>query len=179
MEEMELLMRRLAVIRRIAESIPGCGKTSIQKIVYFLQTARGLPLGYRFKMHHYGPYSEKLDGNLSLADAMGLVEVNANSGGYGFHVEAGQYQIDPTEHGIPWEKVDKMIHALGAFQLWQLELMATVHFVRSIQREATESEIVETVSRLKPYFEHADMEQAYAHVYDPQLIGMELGETMP
>ena len=79
MDEMKLLMRRLAVIRRIADLAPDPGKTSIQKIAYFIQSGLNIPLGYRFKMHYFGPYSEELDGKLSLADAMGIVEIDLDS----------------------------------------------------------------------------------------------------
>ena len=44
MDEMKLLMRRLAVIRRIADLAPDPGKTSIQKIAYFLQSGLNISL---------------------------------------------------------------------------------------------------------------------------------------
>jgi uncharacterized protein YwgA len=47
MDEMKLLMRRLAVIRRIADLAPNSGKTKVQKIVYFLQGALRIPIDYR------------------------------------------------------------------------------------------------------------------------------------
>ena len=75
MEDKNLLMRRFAVIRRIAELAPDPGKTNIQKIIYFLQNDAESPSTTGSRMHHYGPYSVNLDNNLSLANAMGIVEV--------------------------------------------------------------------------------------------------------
>ena len=48
-------------------------------------------------MHYYGPYSETLDGNLSLSDAMGIVEIKADSAGYGYHIKPGKYPVKGVE----------------------------------------------------------------------------------
>ena len=38
------------------------GHTLIQKVVYLLQNALDVDVGYNFKLYHYGPYSEELWG---------------------------------------------------------------------------------------------------------------------
>jgi uncharacterized protein YwgA len=48
------------------------GRTRLQKTIWLLQ-AVGLPANYDFKIHHYGPYSEGLQADLSVVKAMGLV----------------------------------------------------------------------------------------------------------
>ena len=160
MDEMNLLMQRLAVIRRIADLAPEPpGKTSIQKIVYFLQDEI-VALDYRFKMHYYGPYSEKLDGNLSLANAMGIVEVITDSDGYGYHVIPGQQDLGELEPPITWTKIDEMIQDLGGMELWRLELLATVHFVKSLHPHSNEREVIEMVRGLKPKFSEQIIEGA-------------------
>lgn len=35
------------------------GRTAVQKIVYFLK-AIGVPMGYRFDIHHYGPFCDEI-----------------------------------------------------------------------------------------------------------------------
>ena len=171
MDEMDLLMQRLAVIRRIVDVAPvPPGKTSIQKIVYFLQNEIESALDYRFKMHYYGPYSEKLDGNLSLANAMGLVEVIPDSEGYGYHVIPGQQDLGQQEPPMPWTVhiqrsstaifrwltrdllIDEMIQDLGGLELWRLELLATAHFVKSLHPHSNRRQVIEMVRGLKPKF---------------------------
>lgn len=153
MDEMDLLMQRLSVIRRIVDVAPvPPGKTSIQKIVYFLQNEIESALDYRFKMHYYGPYSEKLDGNLSLANAMGLVEVIPDSEGYGYHVIPGQQDLGQQEPPMPWTEIDEMIQDLGGLELWRLELVATAHFVKSLHPHSNRRQVIEMVRGLKPKF---------------------------
>ena len=163
MAEMELLMRQFAIIRRIADLAPDPRKTTVQKIVYFLQSGVEIPLGYRFKMHYYGPYSEKLDDNLSLANAMGIVKVRPDSAGYGYHVRPGQYDVE-IESSMSWGEIDQTIHILGGLELSRLELLATVHFVSRLRPQLPESKIVNTVRRLKPKFSKKTIEGAYSDI---------------
>ena len=166
MEDKELHMRRFAVIRRIAELTSNPGKTSIQKFIYFLQSDADVSLDYRFKMHHYGPYSVNLDNNLSLANAMGIVEVTPDSNGYGYHVRPGQYDGDPPDSPMPCEKIDETIRILSGLELWRLELLATAHFVKSLRPQLDKSQVVETVRQLKPKFSEQIIADAYSRLYE-------------
>ena len=165
MDDTKLLMRRLAVIRRVAKVARHPGKTTIQKIIYFLQNEKGLPLGYRFKMHYYGPYSEKLDGNLSLANAMGLVKIVPDAGGYGYHVNLGPQEVENYESSTEWDDIDGAITTLGKLELWRLELMATAHFVKKIHPHSNRNAIFALVRRLKPKFREEAVEDAITRVY--------------
>jgi uncharacterized protein YwgA len=170
MDEMKLLMRRLAVIRRIADLAPDPGKTSIQKIAYFIQSGLNIPLGYRFKMHYFGPYSEELDGKLSLSDAMGIVEIGLDSDGYGYHIKPGKFPVEDVESSLPWKQIDETILTLGDLELWRLELLATIHFIQSIRSKWDRGKVIGTVHRLKPKFSKERIEQAYRDIEKMGLI---------
>ena len=49
---------RLSLIPVLAESHPShhIGRTALMKYMYFLQTLRGVQLGYNFSMYSYGPF---------------------------------------------------------------------------------------------------------------------------
>jgi len=164
MDEQELLQQRIAIIRRIAELVPDSGKTSIQKTVYFLQEGLGVPLGYRFRMHYYGPYSEVLDSNLSLASGMGVVTVESDTQGDGYHVTPGPSSGAKLEPPMRQEKTDETIRSLGQLETSQLELLATMHFVRRLNSQLSENEVIRTVRRLKPKFSQDKVESAYQDV---------------
>jgi len=53
----------------IAQSEGFIGRTAVQKIMYFLK-ALDVPMKYKFRLHHYGPYSDELRDDLDclLAD---------------------------------------------------------------------------------------------------------------
>jgi hypothetical protein len=69
--------RQAMVCQVIGECAPSrrtATEIHLQRFVYFSQVAYGVPFGYRFKMHCYGPYSDRLWGDLTcLRDAGFLV----------------------------------------------------------------------------------------------------------
>ena len=56
--------------RRLEGRSPQFGKTVLMKFAYLLQEIYGIPLGYRFSLYTYGPYSKEV-----LADFMTNVRV--------------------------------------------------------------------------------------------------------
>lgn len=172
MEDMKLLKGRISVICRIVDlSKKAPGKTSIQKIVYFLQEGLSLPLGYHFKMHYYGPYSEKLDRNLAVADAMGRVDITLNPDGFGYNIFLGEYYVDDAEHSFHMDDdVVNMIRRLSDLPLLDLELWATVHFIQSLRPTWDREKVVDTVRRLKPKFEEERIDAAYQSIVDMGLF---------
>ena len=166
---MSILMTRLAVIRKISEMAPNAGKTSVQKIVYFLQNWLNVPLGYRFKMHYYGPYSDKVDGNLSLGNAMGLVEVTPDVDGYGYHIKPGPFELEHSHDHVLSDEVNGLIAVLADLELSRLELIASTHFIKSIHPDRDKDEIIGMVGRVKPKFHPSEIEKAYDDVFEREL----------
>ena len=174
-------MGRLAVIREVVDRLGDAGKTQVQKIVYFLQEGVEVPLGYSFRMYYYGPYSDGLDSDLSLASAMGYVQVEPDFQGFGYHVT-------PTEVDAPdWSTslaerigdIRSTIDHLGELEVWMLELCATIHFVDQLKAGQSVEEIVATVSRLKPKFSRQVIEQGLITLQDTKLIreSLPVGDT--
>ena len=108
----ELLSRRIAVIRRIVGRHRDIGKTKIQKIVYFLQESVDVPLKYPFRMHYYGPYSDELDGNLSLTESIGYIDINPDPNGFGYHVTPVMERENTPWQGYDMSKDPKSVSLL-------------------------------------------------------------------
>lgn len=72
---------RLEVLRRMidrgSEALPWCGNTAIQKLVYVLQHIYKIDLGYKFGLHHYGPFSHDLGNSVSLGEQSGFWKTTA------------------------------------------------------------------------------------------------------
>ncbi len=50
------------------------GKIELHKLVYALQTKKGVHLGYRFINYSFGPYSKELEEDLKLLSSLGLIK---------------------------------------------------------------------------------------------------------
>lgn len=143
-----------AIIYTLVSRLGDVGKIKIQKLVYFLQEAYGLPLGCSFYLHYYGPYSEEVETAISNLKFMGYVSVEPDPHGYGFHVRSMSPGEDAWNQivGSVEEKMGYAIEKLGTMEAWKLELMATIHYV-STSLDLPKRQVVSVVTRLKPKFE--------------------------
>lgn len=67
------------LLKLFAESAPIKGRKKLQKMVYLL-TAAGAPYHYKYRYHHFGPYSEQLQAEVSeLVEKGYLSETNKDS----------------------------------------------------------------------------------------------------
>src|SRR5437588_9583011 len=99
-DDVALAMRVNAIVslvQGIQKKSDQLGKTQLQKLVYFLQET-GVPLGYKFEIYHYGPYSFELADEVGSLDSLGVLSLVADPSGYGFHIYVGshgsKYRID-------------------------------------------------------------------------------------
>lgn len=146
--------QRLAILWKLVYLLQDTGKIKLQKLVYLLQEAKGVPLGYSYRLHHYGPFSVELENDVADLMSKGYVKVTADPGGYGYHVQvedeaphnvdelAGQYIPD----------VQALFDAFGKRDRPTLELMATIHFVNSILGCPGKGRLTQEVKLLKPQF---------------------------
>lgn len=174
MKDAELTTRRLAIIQEIVTYLEDTGKTNIQKIVYFLQESLGIELGYPFRMYHYGPYSDDLDGDLSLSQALGNITIMPDQNGFGYHVmptdkASGSW---PAELSPRREQIGDAIGKLGELSTWMLELYATIHFVSEVETEISREEVLTTVKSLKPKFTEHVIQSAYRNLQKAGLISV-------
>ena len=180
MSKEELLARRVAFIERVVRNSGDIGKTKIQKILYFLQESMGVPLKYRFRIHYFGPYSDEIDNALSFTKSLGRIDIQPDSGGFGYHVTPAvtdtyepwqEYDIsgDP-EIEILEEDIDKMIDILDQVDTPQIELYATIHFIGGPKSNRSKKQTVETVKRIKPKFTAHRIENAYQRLRQAHLI---------
>ena len=145
---------KLAILYEVVEALKDVGKTQIQKTVYFLQAAFGVPLNYSFRMHHYGPYSGEVETDISRLKMTGYLFVKPDLQGYGFHVGVLD-SPEPEWQALtsPYkQQVDSVLSLTQGKQISDLELMATLHFVDHLTGEPSQYELIETVHGLKPKF---------------------------
>ena len=152
------LARRVAFIERVVRNSRDIGKTKIQKVLYFLQESLGVPLNYRFRMHYFGPYSDEIDNALSLSKSLGRIDIQPDSGGFGYHVtpveiddDTPWQDYDPSKDSdieISVADIDKTIGILAEIDTPQIELYATIHFVYHHKSELSKTQTVTTVKRI-------------------------------
>ena len=178
MDRFQMDVRRLGFIQQIVERQAGVGKTKLQKISYFLQEAVGVPLKYRFRMHYFGPYSDDLDGALSLSRALGYVKIAPDPNGFGYRVTPGEVTEDrwfqdydmAEDTGVDVKTVEHVIDILGKLKVHEIELYASIHFIGRSKSDMSKKETLATVGKVKPGFKASQIEQAYQSLQEANLI---------
>ena len=180
MRNEDLLARRVAVIRHIVSRSGDLGKTKVQKIVYFLQESVGVPLKYPFRMHYYGPYSDELDGNLSLTKSIGYIDIAPDPNGFGYHVTPVKERENTSWQGYDMSEdpevrelsgvIDDAIDILGQLDTPQIELYATIHLISRLKGHSSKRKTLKTVKRLKPRFSVEHINYSYQKLKKANLI---------
>ena len=160
---------RLAVVHKVVTDLQDVGKTKLQKIVYFTQAAKNVPVGYLFKMHHYGPFAEDVETDTVRLRLGGHVEVRPDPSGYGFHITPGQ--LPPEGEWLrtvePFQGVlEEVLHEFGKRSTAELELLATIHYVHNLSKQATKNDVLLKVKSLKPKFDLAYVDRCYTRLSD-------------
>ncbi|HQU46834.1 MAG: hypothetical protein B7Z74_10750, partial [Deltaproteobacteria bacterium 21-66-5] len=84
---------RLAVLATLVKRAPQPpGRTAMMKFAYLLQTLRGVPLGYDFRLYNYGPYDIRVLNDLSQAERFRAVKEKTVS-----YPKGDGYQYLPKE----------------------------------------------------------------------------------
>lgn len=123
-------MKRHDILLEIIDSCgprPDVGKTSLQKLAYFVGKRFSYNLEHR--AHYYGPFSEALEGDISLLAASGYIVEKVEALGFigaaGF--PARRYEYDITEAGA-----DRLKDLKAHYP----ELEHIQHFVQEIETVA-------------------------------------------
>jgi len=108
------------------------GRTALQKIVYFLKVS-GVPMGYSFQIHHFGPFCSDIlmDTDTLLADGV-LVDLSSRRQEYSNYSTTAEAEElmkrfrDDLETTRPL--VQAVVAALVPLRPDELELIATLDY---------------------------------------------------
>lgn len=175
----EVPWEKYGTIAYLAEQVSMCGKTALQKLVYFLQEWKHVPLGYNYEFYTYGPFSAALMGDLDYTDSLGAVRVKPIGNG-GYCIGAGdrnkeiqeRAQAFLSEHKLA---IDSVIEVFGHSSAVRLELLATTHYAfayfASRNVPFADDDVIRTVHSLKPgKFTDQQIEQAVATLREHGVI---------
>ncbi len=160
----------LALISYLAQASPAkwIGRTALMKLLYFLQEARDVPLGYHFTLYSYGPFDAAVLNDLGGAEALGLVRstLEAYSTGYGYRIESDIDAEDVTKLGGDLLRehkgdIDWVLAEFGSKTAADLELESTIVFVERETSRGGEQVPIESivghVHDVKPHFKETEI----------------------
>ena len=127
-----LLAMVIKEANQLGSQHPPIGRTTLQKLVYFLNVT-GVPMRYRFDIHHYGPYCDDIASDVEwlCADKVILdTSINRNYSNYKLGPHANLLLSNHVEHLQPLsDKIRKVLSALVPLGPKNQELLATLHYL--------------------------------------------------
>jgi hypothetical protein len=107
------------------------GRTAIQKLVYFLHVL-DVPMKFKFRIHHYGPFCDELAGTLDWLQADDIVVDDSTQPRYSDFTPGKNWSEVKTRFGAELDQfqgtIDSVANALGSMDAATLELIATIDF---------------------------------------------------
>ncbi|MEJ1933447.1 hypothetical protein WDZ92_24875 [Nostoc sp. NIES-2111] len=160
----EVVTPGVAAITQLASKVGAerLGRTSLMKLLYFLQEVREVPLGYHFTLYSYGPFDSDVLSDLGTAEALQAVETEVVpfSGGYRYKIDAG-----PSAEFILKQKneflhrysrdFDWVVDRFAAENPATLELLSTIVYAdreEGAQADRSLEVLADRVHRVKPKF---------------------------
>jgi hypothetical protein len=177
------LSERVPLITALVHQAPaGFGRTALMKCLYLVQTVRGVPLGYHFRLYTYGPFDSDVLSDLSLAERLGAVESELLQypGGHKYELRGGTKAEQMIAHGRNYldqhkDDVDWVLQAFAGRSARDLENASTLIFTdRSAIDQGhrlTLTELVRKVHEVKPHLPTALIEQEARSLKDQGLLG--------
>ncbi|HCG99015.1 MAG: hypothetical protein A2074_01420 [Candidatus Aquicultor primus] len=166
------------IIAKMVELNKGVeGKKVMQKLVYFLQE-RGVPLGFKYQLYFYGPYSNELAYAVSDFESFGILVAQPaanNATAYksgptaNIFIEANNVLVDKFK-----PVVEAVLHDFGRRSSSELELMATIHFIDksmcSKNGVSEKNQVIALTKKEKKKFPEEAIGQAYEELVKTGLI---------
>lgn len=160
------MLKKLALVAYIVNRLGKInGKKALQKIVYFASKIVGLD--YHYKMYWYGPFSKELAELLDYLMIQGLVKIEEQNRGVKIEFNFNDNSIrmlDELKKNLSEDeqnKVDSLLKKLSDLTPRELELLATLDFIRTdigIRDEEEESSILKNLKGNK--FNDSDLIKA-------------------
>jgi hypothetical protein len=122
-----------ATVEAASNKCPDCylGRTAIQKLLYFMNVL-GVPMRYRFDIHHYGPFCPNVMHDVDWLVADDVIKDQSKEKRYsnyqpsqGWRELSEQYKEKLDEYR---GKIEDVCNALSDLSPEKLELIATLDF---------------------------------------------------
>ena len=175
--------KSLAVIAFLAKNIGSnrLGRTSLMKLLYFIEEWAGVPLDYSFTIYSYGPFDSEVLSDLGHAQRLGIVSttVETFNGGYGYKIAPGQnvdsaLQFQSVFINNYKEQLDSIVKNFGSESPSDLELQSTIHFAYHealASGNLSQESLAKTVHSIKPKFDLSYIHKAIDRLHSIGAIG--------
>ena len=112
------LFIRIGVLLHLIQYIGAgsIGRTAAMKYMYLLQILKNIPLGYEFRLYHYGPFSPEVLTDIEYAESLGALNTSVVhfASGYKYKISPGESAKNFTNNASKFiKKYQRLLNWLG------------------------------------------------------------------
>lgn len=179
---MSNLNKRMGIISEISKRKPGLGKTAMVKYIFLLQQVYKVPLGYKFEIYTYGPYSSEVMEDIDWAIHKNIIssEMITYSSGYsGYSIKPSINAEKVLEEEAEFisthtKSIEKMINIFGNKAAKDLELSTTIIYVYQTfianNWRCNIDEVSNNVHEIKPHFDISTIRNEYKSLEEQGIL---------
>lgn len=148
---MDYIKKCASIIQKICSAHPDPGKKMVQKLMYLIER-KGVEVGLNYKIHFFGPYSEKLDNALHFLESEDMVEIDADHGMTHVIKFCGtDEELDNALTATEQDIVDDVLSVFGKKTALELEALTTLDYAATalLRSAADDKKIIEQVKQIK------------------------------
>lgn len=164
-----------ALIAYLAKSIGGerkLGKKALQKLVHLMSEIASVPVGYKFRLYTYGPFSRELASDVDILDTLGAIHVTFNAERNGYEISSAsdvESYVDKARDYIEKnkEEIDGVLERFGGKLAKELELYSMVTFIikeRLVSDVDDDKLVVEKFREIKPHYTVQQVQQGLKEI---------------
>ena len=162
----------IAYLAKTANGDRKLGKKALQKLVHLISEIARVPVGYRFRLYTYGPFSRELASDVDILDNLGAINVTFNADRNGYEISSASYvddYVSKAERYIDDNKksIDFVIERFGGKLAKELELYSMVTFILKeglVQNLNDDEAVVAKFREIKPHYTTQQVQQGLREV---------------
>lgn len=148
---MDYIRKYASIIQKICSVHPDPGKKMVQKLMYLIER-KGVEVGLNYKIHFFGPYSEKLDDALRFLESEDMIEIDANHGMTHIIKFCGiGEELDDALTAEEQDTVNEVLSVFGKKTALELEALTTLDYAATalLKSAADDEKIIAQVKQIK------------------------------
>lgn len=164
-----------ALIAYIARSIqPGhkLGKKALQKLVHLVSEIADVPVGYKFRLYTYGPFSRELATDVDILDSLDALTVSFSAERNGYEISADAHAEDFINKAEGYieayrEGIDKILKEFGPRLAKELELSSMLTFIikeNLVDNIGDDAKVVGKFLEIKPHYSKSQVEEGLVEI---------------
>jgi uncharacterized protein len=172
---MPTTLQKYALIVYLAKSherFGDLGKKALQKLAHLSSEITNAPLGYKFELYTYGPFSRDLASDVDTLESMGIVDVN-------FDEERNGYKILPTDASKKLlesqqdfidansQLIDSVVNFFGGRLAKDLELSSMLTYIiknRLVSDIDDDKSVVDKFLEIKPHYSRSNVSSGLSEI---------------